>query len=203
VRPAQVAGLALGLAALLPTAGAYAHGLSPAISGVYAGGLMVLMAPDDVLQWIALCAFAATHRPDRAGWAAEALAAGLLGGFALGGLGLAGSFPGWVGGAELLAVGAPLAAGVRVPFAALTGLAATIGLLRGVHDGLDAVSRPDKLALAAGIGITAYLAMVVGISALVWLLPRIAPVRAVAFRAFGSWVVAIALMLGAFALAGR
>jgi len=203
LRAPRVAGLALGLAALLPAAGAQAHGISPAISGFYAGGLLVLMGPDDVLQWIALCAFAATHRPDRAGWAAEALVAGLLGGFALGGLGLVGSFPGWVGGAELLAVGALLSAGVRVPFPVLVGLAATIGLLRGAHDGLDAVSRPDKLALAAGIGITAYLVMVVGISVLVWLLPRIAPARAVAFRAFGSWVVAIALMLGAFALVGR
>jgi len=200
--PRAAAGLALIFAALLP-AGAYAHGISPAISGFYAGGLLVLMGPDDVLQWIALCAFAATHRPDRAGWTAEALVAGLLGGFALGGLGLAGSFPGWVSVAELLATGALLSAGVRVPFAALTGLAATIGLLRGAHNGLDAAARPDKLALAAGIGITTYLVMVVGISVLVWLLPRIAPARAVAFRAFGSWVVAIALMLGAFALVGR
>ncbi len=195
--------MAVGFVMLLSTAGAQAHGISPAISGFYAGGLLVLMGPDDVLQWIALCAFAATHKPNRAGWVAEALVAGLLGGFALGGLGLAGLIPGWVGGAELLAVGAPLAAGIRVPFAVLTGLAATIGLLRGAQDGLDALGRADKLALAAGIGITAYLVMVVGISVLVWLLPRIVPVRAVAFRAFGSWVVAIALMLGAFALTGR
>lgn len=199
----RVAGLAAGFVMLLSTAEAQAHGISPAISGFYAGGLMVLMGPEDMLQWIALCAFAVTHKPDRAGWVAEALVAGLLGGFALGGLGLARSFPGWVGGAELLAVGAPLAAGVRVPFAVLAGLAATIGLLRGAHDGLDALGRADKLALAAGIGITAYLLMVVGISVLVWLLPRIVPVRAVAFRAFGSWVVAIALILGAFALTGR
>ena len=157
MRPYWVVGwLALGLATLLPAAAA-AHGLSPAISGFYAGGLMVLVSPDDVLQWIALCAFAATYAPNQAGWAAEALAAGLLAGFALGGLGLVGSFPAWVSGAELLVVGALLSAGIRVPFTALTGLAATIGLLRGAHDGLDAVARPDKLALAAGVAIAAYL----------------------------------------------
>jgi len=201
-RPWLKAGLALGFA-VLPTVGASAHGVSPAISGFYAGGLMVLAGPDDALQWIALCAFAATHEPNRAGWAAEALVAGLLGGFALGGLGLFGSFPNWVSGAELLATGALLLAGTRAPFTLLTGLAATIGLLRGAHDGLDALARPDKLALAAGIGITAYLVMVTGISVLVWLLPRIVSVRTVAIRAFGSWVVAIALMLGASALVGR
>ncbi len=201
-QPWVVAGLAFGPAALVP-AGAAAHGLSPAISGFYAGGLMVLVGPDDVLQWIALCALAATYEPNRAGWVAEALAAGLLGGFALGGLNLVGSFPAWVSGAELLVIGALLSAGIRLPFTALTGLAATIGLLRGAHDGLDAVARPDKLALAAGIGITAYLVMAIGISVLVWLLPRIASIRTVAVRAFGSWVVAIALMLEAFALVGR
>ncbi len=197
-----MAGLVLAVAALAPAAAA-AHGVSPAISGFYAGGLMVLMSPDDVLQWIALCAFAAIHEPGRAGWVAEALAAALLGGFALGSLLWVGSFPVWVSGAELLAIGMLLLAGIRVPFTVLIGLAVTIGLLRGAHDGLDAAARPDKLALAAGVGITAYLAMVVGISVLVWLLPRIAAVRTVAVRAFGSWVVAIALMLEAFALVSR
>ena len=197
-----MAGLALAVAALAP-AGAAAHGLSPAISSFYAGGLMVLVNPDDVLQLLALCAFAATYEPNRAGWAAEALAAGLLGGFALGSLLWVGSFPAWVSGAELLAIGTLLSAGIRLPFAVLTGLAAAIGLLRGVYDGLDAVARPDKLALAAGIGITAYLVMVIGIAVLVWLLPRIAAIRTVAVRAFGSWVVAIALMIEAFALVGR
>jgi len=156
--PRLAAGLALGVLVLRPAV-ASAHGVSPAISGFYAGGLAVLGGPDDVLQWIALCAFAATHAPNRAGWVAEALAGGLLAGFALGGLGLTASFPGWLGGAELLAVGALLAAGARVPFSVLIGLAAAIGFLRGAHDGLDAVARPDKLALAAGIGITSYMAL--------------------------------------------
>lgn len=200
--PWFTAGLALGFA-VLPAVGASAHGLSPAISGFYAGGLMVLVTPDDVLQWIALCTFAAMHEPNRAGWTAEALVAGLVGGFALGSVGLVGSFPRWVSGAELLVIGALLSAGTHVPFIVLTGLAATIGLLRGAHDGLDAVGRPDKLALAAGIGIIAYLVMVIGISVLVWLLPHITPIRTVAIRAFGSWVVAIALMLGAFGLVGH
>ncbi len=164
---------------------------------------MVLVTPDDVLQWIALCTFAAMHEPNRAGWTAEALVAGLVGGFALGSLGLVGSFPRWVSGAELLVIGALLSAGTHVPFIVLTGLAATIGLLRGAHDGLDAVGQPDKPALAAGIGIIAYLVMVIGISVLVWLLPHITSIRTVAIRAFGSWVVAIALMLGAFGLVGH
>lgn len=195
--------LALVLAALLIPGAAAAHGVSPAISGFYAGGMTVLIGPEDLLQWVALCAFAAIHPPARAGWAAEALTAGLVAGFLAGSWGLVGSMPLWAGEAGLLAVGALLVAGVRVPFAALAGLAAGIGALRGAHDGLDMAGRSDTLALAAGIGITAYLLMAVCISALVWLLPRIAPVRAVAFRAFGSWVVAIALMLGAFELAGR
>jgi hydrogenase/urease accessory protein HupE len=195
--------LLLCLAWLLSPVAAHAHGVSPAISGFYAGGLTVLAGPEDLLQWVALCAFAALHPPARAGWTAEALTAGLLAGFCAGAAGAVSSVPAWVGEAGLLAVGALLVAGVRAPFAALLGLAFGIGALRGLHDGLDAEARPDKLALAAGIGITAYLLMTVGVSTLVWLQPRIAPARVVAFRAFGSWVVAVALMLGAFDLAGR
>jgi len=41
------------------------------------------------------------------------------------------------------------------------------------------------------------------VAVLVWLLPRIASIRTVAVRAFGSWVVAIALMLGALGLLGH
>ena len=201
-RPWVMAGLAL-CALLLPPGEASAHGVSPAISGFYAGSLMVLAGPDDVLQWISLCAFAATQEPDRAGWAAETLVVGLLGGIALGSLGWIASFPGWVSGAELLTVGVLLSASLRVPFAVLSGLVATIGLLRGMHDALDTAARPDKLALAAGIGVTAYLLMVVGISFVVWLLPRIASIRTVVVRTFGSWIVAIALMLEAFAFVAR
>jgi len=45
--------------------------------------------------------------------------------------------------------------------------------------------------------------MVVCIATLVWLLRRLMAVRVVAFRTFGSWVVDIALMLGAFELTGH
>jgi len=191
----------LCLVALLLPAAAHAHGVSPAISGFYAGGMTVLIGPEDLLQWVALGAFAAVHPPEQAGWVAEALVAGLLAGFAAGSLGLVGPIPLWAGEAGLLAVGALLVAGVCAPFPALAGLAEAIGLLRGAHAGVDMTVRQDKLALAGGIGITAYLLMVVCISTFVWLLRRIAPVRVVAFRTFGSWVVAIALMLGAFELA--
>jgi hydrogenase/urease accessory protein HupE len=189
----------LCLVALLLPAAAHAHGISPAIKGFYAGGMMVLNGPEDLLQWVALSAFAAIHPPKQAGWVAEALVAGL----AVGGLGLVGSVPLWANAAVLLTVGTLLVAGACMPFAALGGLAAGIGLLHGAHAGADMVTLPDKLAIAAGVGITAYVFMVVCLATLVWLSRRIEPLRVVAFRAFGSWVVAIALMLGAFKLVGH
>jgi hydrogenase/urease accessory protein HupE len=189
----------LCLVALLLPAAAHAHGISPAIKGFYAGGMIVLNGPEDLLQWIALSAFAAIHPPEQAGWVAEALVAGL----AVGGLGLVGSVPLWANAAVLLTIGTLLVAGACMPFAALGGLAAGIGLLHGAHAGADMATRPDKLAIAAGVGITAYVFMVVCLATLVWLSRRIEPVRVLAFRAFGSWVVAIALMLGAFKLVGH
>jgi hypothetical protein len=62
---------------------------------------------------------------------------------------------------------------------------------------------PDKLAVAAGLGITAYVFMVVCLATLGWLSLRFEPLRVVAFRAFGSWVVAIAVMFGASELMGH
>jgi hydrogenase/urease accessory protein HupE len=46
------------LVALLLPASAHAHGISPAIKGFYAGGMMVLNGPEDLLQWVALGTFA-------------------------------------------------------------------------------------------------------------------------------------------------
>jgi hydrogenase/urease accessory protein HupE len=189
----------LGLVPLLLPATAHAHGISPAIKGFYAGGMIVLNGPEDLLQWIALSAFAATHPPEQAGWVAEALVAGL----AAGGLGLIGFVPLWANAAVLLTIGTLLVASACMPFAALGGLAAGIGLLHGAHAGADMATLPDKLAVAAGVGITAYVFMVVCLATLVWLSRRIEPLRVVAFRAFGSWVVAIALMLGASELVGH
>jgi hydrogenase/urease accessory protein HupE len=153
------------LVALLLPAAAHAHGISPAIKGFYAGGMMVLNGPEDLLQWVALGAFAAIHPAKQAGWVAEALVAGLGAGC----LGLAGSVPLWANAVALLTVGTLLVAGVRLPFAALGGLAAGIGLLHGAHAGADMATLPDKLAVAAGVGITAYVFMVVCLATLVWL----------------------------------
>ena len=143
------------LVALLLPAAAHAHDISPAIKGFYAGGMMVLNGPEDLLQWVALGAFAAIHPAKQAGWVAEALVMGLLAGLAAGSLGLAGSVPLWANVAVLLTVGTLLVAGACIPFAALGGLAAGIGLLHGVHAGADMATLPDKLAIAAGVGITA------------------------------------------------
>lgn len=164
---------------------------------------MVLNGPEDLLQWVALGAFAAIHPAKQAGWVAEALVMGLLAGLAAGSLGLAGSVPLWANVAVLLTVGTLLVAGACIPFAPLGGLAAGIGLLHGVHAGADMATVPDKLAIAAGVGITAYVFMVVCLATLVCLSRRIEPLRVVTFRAFGSWVVAIALMLGASELVGH
>ena len=114
-----------------------------------------------------------------------------------------GSVPLWANAAVLLTIGTLLVVGACVPFAALGGLAAGIGLLHGVHAGADMATLPDKLAIAAGVGITAYVFMVVCLATLVWLSRRIEPLRVVTFRAFGSWVVAIAVMLGASELMGH
>jgi hydrogenase/urease accessory protein HupE len=63
-------GLFCLVALLLPVA-AHAHGISLAIKGFYAGGMMVLNGPEDLLQWVALGAFAAIHPAKQAGWRQE------------------------------------------------------------------------------------------------------------------------------------
>lgn len=191
----------LGLLPALLPASALAHGVSPAISGFYAGGLLILAGPEDLLQWLALGAVAAVNPPERAGWAAEALTAGMLLGFAVSSTGWGVSVPPWTAAAGLLIIGTLLVAHVRCSLPALLLLALGIGVTHGIHLGMDLTDAPGNLVVAAGIGIVIYVVMTVCIATLIWLSRQISAVSTTAFRALGSWVVAIALMLGAFEFA--
>ena len=187
------------LAALSPRAAA-AHGVSPGVGDFLAGVLGLLTSPADVLSWLALGLFAGMHAPRPAGWCAELFASGLV-------LGLAGARAGLLPPAHALidltpfsVCGVLMATAQRLPALPLLMLAGAAGIIRGWHNGGDTLTRPDIVALAAGLALTGYGAVVSVAAATGWFLRGTAAWRLVALRAAGSWITAIAVILGGFAL---
>jgi urease accessory protein len=194
--------LAAGL--LLPGI-AVAHNLAPGIGDFYAGGFNLAGGPVDVLVWIALAGVAGLHDQRPAGWVAETFAAGLLAGLLAERAMLAAAPPRLADAAVLLSAGGLMAAGRRLPGSVLLGLAALIGVLRGWHYGADTLARADLLALAGGLVLAGYVLVACSLAVVLWFRSNedrsaTRGWRVVALRALGSWISAIAILSGGFAM---
>jgi len=112
--------------------------------------MLVLIGPEDLLQWVALSVIAAVHPPEQEGWVAEALVVGLLAGFAAGSVGLCFLFSyGPVRGAAHR--GRAIGGGRKYSVRGAGKLGSGNRLLHGAHAGVDMAVQPDKLAIDAGI----------------------------------------------------
>ncbi len=195
-------GLAISAAALaLFAAGpAEAHIVSSRFGDFYAGAAHPLTAIEDVALFVALGVVAGMQEARRARWMVVAFPASLL----LGAL-LARTAAPMVPGAltdaaGLVLIGVLIAAAIPLPAAALASLAGLVGLFRGYAnaEGLDAGTNVALFVL--GVVTCGYaLATLAAASALAFRRSG-APWRMVALRACGSWVAAMGLMFGAFAI---
>lgn len=189
---------------LLPRIAA-AHNLSPGIGDFYAGAFNLIGGPVDVLVWVSLAGLAGLHAQRPAGWMAEIFASGLLVGLLAARTSHAGAPPELVDAAVLLAVGGLLAIGRRLPGMLLLGLVALIGVQRGWHYGADTMARPDLLALAGGLGLAGYGLVACSLAVALWFSGNTGRSaagnwRVVTLRALGSWISAIAILSGGFAM---
>lgn len=189
---------------LLPRIAA-AHNLSPGIGDFYAGAFNLVGGPVDVLVWVSLAGLAGLHAQRPAGWMAETFATGLIVGLASARTMRAGVPPEFADAAVLLAAGGLLAIGRRLPGMLLLGLVALIGVMRGWHYGADTMARPDLLALAGGLGLAGYVLVACSLAVVLWFSgdtgrPAAGTWRMVTLRALGSWISAIAILSGGFAM---
>ena len=196
---------ALALAALLLAAAASpaaAHIVSSRLGDFYGGALHPLTALADIVIWCALGLVAALQPPRWARWIVVAFPAGLLAGF------VAGDAAGWqadpiaLSAALMIGLGLLAAAAARLPAGLLVVLAVIVGLVRGAANASGLDPGTDPVLFGAGLVLAGY-AVVTLVAALAATFRRAgAPWRTVALRAGGSWIAAIGLMVGGFALAG-
>jgi hydrogenase/urease accessory protein HupE len=185
-----VAGLAAGVL-LLPKP-AHAHLVTTGLGPLYDGISHLFLSFEDFLPVIALALLAGLNGP-RAGRLAlfvvpAAWLAGGLAGFAAGTL----LFPGTVTAASFLVLGGLTAADRQLPPAAVTVLAAALGLLHGWLNGAGIAEAGREVLGLLGIVSAVFVVVALLAAFVVWLRP---PWSRIAVRVAGSWIAAVGLLL--------
>jgi len=145
---------------------------------------------------------AGTQTAARARWLVAIFLAGLVAGF------LFGLASGVVNGAAavdagcLVALGGLIAAGVRLPGPALPAIVLGLGLVRGIANAGGVSPDTNAPLFAAGFAAAGYVAITLLTAAVLAFRQSGDGWRGVARRAGGSWIAAIGVMAGGYALAG-
>jgi urease accessory protein len=196
----QMACVALLLAA---SGSAEAHIVAARLGDFYTGGLHPLTDLQDIVLWGALGLLAGSSGAERR-WLVVLMPAGLLVGYALqlaSGIVTVGTLG---NAAAMIGLGLLLAAGIRTRTAALCGVALLIAVIRGAANAEGTLADTNRLLFAAGLAAAGYVVMTLIMAVTVAFRgtgtdPR-QNWRAIAVRVCGSWIAAIGLMIGGFAL---
>ena len=179
-----------------------AHIVSSRLGDFYGGALHPLTGLPDIIFWLALGLVAALQPPVCSRWIVLAFPAGLLVGFATG------IAAGWtadpitVNAALMIGLGILAAAAIRLPGSLLLLLAVIVGGFRGGANASGVEPGTDATLFGAGLVVAGY-AVITLVVALASTFRRAgAAWRTIALQAGGSWIAAIGLMVGGFALAG-
>ena len=197
------------LAAALPAAAillravpAEAHIVASRLGDFYAGALHPLSGLEDVILWVALGVLAGTQPERRARWLVPLFPLGLLAGLLLGlGFGVTAD-PILPGAAMMVTIGGLLAAAFRLPAPLLYTVGLALALLRGAANASGVAPDTDRILFAAGFVAAGYSVITLAAAATSAFQRPIPGWRDVTIRALGSWIAAIGLMLGGFALRG-
>ena len=174
------------------TAPAYAHLTNSGFGPFYDGVTHPLTSPEDLLPVAAVALLAGLSGARYGRWILAALPAawtiGMIAGWALG----VPAIPLWATAAATALAGAAVAADLRLPLAAVLGLAAAIGTLHGFANGTELTVAPHGLVAIAGTACC--LAVVVSLLA-----GQVTSLRAqwarLAVRVCGSWIAAVGLLM--------
>jgi hydrogenase/urease accessory protein HupE len=193
---------ALGLLLSAPAI-AEAHIVSTRLGDFFAGALHPLTDPADLLCWVALGLLAARAGARSARWLVVAVPLALMAGVALASL-HAVPGAGVIAGVLLVGLGAVLALDRVLGLPALLIVAVATMLLRGVANAAGVSDTTDFVLYVLGVGGIGYVVMTLFMAVSVGFVEpaRAGGWRLVALRVAGSWIAAIGLMLGGFALRG-
>jgi len=178
---------------------AEAHIVASRLGDFYAGALHPLTGLEDALLWVVLGVLAGTQNVARARWLVVLFPAGLLAGFAagtaFGALDIAVADAGF-----MVLLGGLLAGAVRLPGPALGALAVLLGVMRGVANAAGAAADTNLPLFAAGLALAGYAAITLMTAGTEAFRDNALGWRMITLRAAGSWVAAIGLMAGGYAL---
>jgi urease accessory protein len=182
-----------------------AHIVASRLGDFYAGALHPLTDLQDCVLWTALGLLAGSLGATHGRWLVLALPLGLLVGLSVG-LSFGST---WIAplasAAMMVALGLLLAVGLRINVAALCLIALVLAFMRGVVNAGGVGAATDRVLFGAGLAMSGY-AFITLITALTLAFRRLdaqpaGTWRDIAIRACGSWITAIGLMAGGFALA--
>ncbi len=183
---------------------AEAHIVGSRLGDFYAGALHPLTGLEDWVLWLVLGLLAGTQPIDRARWIVPVFPSGLLAGF---GAGLA-SGPSAVALASspvvsaglMVLLGSVLAGAVRLPGPLLAVSAGAVAVVRGMANAGGVEPASNDALFAGGLALAGYAALTLVMAATEAFAGRGQGWRVITLRAAGSWVAAIGIMFGGFAL---
>jgi urease accessory protein len=183
----------LSLAACLASATpAHAHLMNSGFGPFYDGLAHPLMSPEDLLPVAAVTLLAGLGGACYGRWLLATLPAAWMIAMAAGWALALPVIPSWASAAATALAGVAVAADVRLPLAAVVGLAATVGTLHGLANGVDLAAKPSGVVAIAGTACC--LAAIVSLLA-----GQVTSLRAqwarLAVRISGSWIAAIGLLM--------
>ena len=189
---------------LMTCSAAEAHIIAARLGDFYTGALHPLTDLQDALLWLALGVLAGAMGADRCRWLVVLVPLGLLAGFSAA-LGLAtGALAGLGMAALTLLLGLLLASGWRLPVPVLAALGLGLAACCGAGTAQAVTAETNRGLFAAGLAMAGYVAITL-VMALTVRFRRGgagggAAWRGVALRVCGSWIAAVGLMMGGFAL---
>ncbi|MEJ0047458.1 MAG: HupE/UreJ family protein [Rhodospirillales bacterium] len=196
---------ALAAATLLVSAPrAEAHIVGARLGDFYAGALHPMTDPQDVILWVALGVLAGSLGATRGRWLVLTFPLGLVAGLALG-MATGITSVGTLGDAVVTALlGLMLAAAAPLPTWGLCAIGAAVALMRGAVNAGGMGHETNVTLFAAGLASAGYavmtLTMAVSVAFLATTTAQAQGWRPIALRACGSWIAAVGLMMGGFAL---
>lgn len=183
---------------------AEAHIVASRLGDFYAGAVHPLTDPRDVVTWFAMGVLAASVGASRGRWLVLVFPVGLLIGLGAGvatGLTSAGRL---ADAGVMVALGLLLAAAIRLPIWLLAILGMAVAVLRGAVNAGGIGPDTDVVLFAGGLVAMGYVVITLAMALTVAFLRSVDGLppdwRGITVRACGSWVAAVGIMMGGFAL---
>jgi urease accessory protein len=182
-----------------------AHIIAARLGDFYTGALHPFTDLQGLLLWVAMGVLAGSLGAAIGRWLVIAFPLGLLAGMLLGlEFGVVSSSP-IVDAGMIVALGLPLVAKMRLSLAPMCAIALALAVVRGAVNAGDVGPETNLVLYAAGLATAGYVAitltMALAIAFTATTADQPSAWRDIAIRIFGSWIAAIGLMMGAFALA--